>query len=158
MSNYSITNAHLYIYIYIYLYKYVFNIHVYIYIYTCSFVFAIVSLSINMHFPSFIFSAWSSVSNPWGLRACWDHKSEAGTIGRRSLRQLPSWSEIIFPVFDAEHSAYCTGRQRNLTRHCPCRCSEQHCVSSGTIVFCHQSPTFKRILEQLTETTKEYNS
>ena len=156
MSNYSITNAHLYMHIYIYLFKlfkYLIYIHIRVYLYLQMYLWASTCL-----FLLFLFSAWSSVSNPFRLRACWDRKWEAGTIGRRSPRQMPSWSEIIFPAFDAEHSAYCTGRQRNLTRHCPCRCSEQHCVSSGTIVFCHQSPTFKRILEQLTETTKEYNS
>ena len=62
----------------------------------------------------------------------------------------------FFPcLFSGAVRAYCTGRNSEI-RHCPCRCSEQHCVSSS-IIFCHQSPTFKRILE-LKEATKECTS
>ena len=101
------------------------------------------------------FCRLSFYSNDSGLRACWDHKWEAGTIGRRSPRQLPSWSEIILPR--PMRSTVPTVQADNKIWHVTafCRCSEQHCMSSST-VFCHQqNPTFRRILEQLEEITKE---
>ena len=140
-SNLSATNAYPIIHC---IYVVVYNISTYLYL----LFFTYVSWSMNEFFWSLaiLFPMQGMLGPQVGSWNYWEKEPEAASI--------MVWDH--FPPSDAEHSAY-TVQANNKIWHVTafCRCSEQHCMSSST-VFCHQqNPTFKRILEQLEEITKE---